>query len=112
MTECVTQPTIAQGELSPKGLNRGGRVTEVVLNSTTWTPLPLNALSQRNALCVQNQSNIEIKTNYDLAGPLPSGYVGMIVAAGGERFYDITDQIILYAKSQAGTPTVAVEEIS
>lgn len=111
-TECVTQPTIAQGELSPKGLNRGGKVTEVTLNAVTWTPLPLVPLSQRNALCVQNQSNIEIKTNYDSFEPLPSGYVGMTVAAGGERFYDITDTIILYAKSQAGTPTVSIEEIS
>ncbi len=112
MSECITQPTISQGEISPKGLQRGGKVTEVVLSSTAWTPLPLNALSQRNAVCVQNNSNIEIKTNYDSFEPLPVGYVGISVAAGGERFYDITDSIILYAKAQAGNPTITIEEIS
>jgi hypothetical protein len=112
MSECITQPTISQGEISPKGLQRGGKVTEVVVSSTQWTALPPVALSQRNAICVQNQSNIEIKTNYESFEPLPAGYVGITIGVGQERFYDITDSIILYAKAQAGSPTITVEEIS
>lgn len=85
-----------------------GRVTEVTLNPTTWTPLPSIPLVLRKSISVQNQSGTEIKTNYNLV----SGYKGMVVQPGAERIYDITENIILYAKSQSGNPTVAVEEIS
>ena len=69
----------------------------------------LGSTSNSDKSAVQNNSGTEIKVNYDNT---ESGYVGMIVANGSERFYDITDSIIIYAKSQSGTPTVVVEEIS
>jgi len=94
---------------SPAGLKNGGRVTEVTLNSATWTALPPTPLTARNALAVQNSSGIEIKVNYS-AGI--AGYHGIIIAAGSERSYDITDAIVLYAKSASGTPTINVEELS
>jgi hypothetical protein len=51
-----------------------------------------------------------VKLNYD-AGV--SGFVGASVFPGGERFYGITDNIILYAKSEPGfTCQVTVEELS
>ena len=102
--------TSATGVFSPTGLRNGGLITEVTLNSLTWTPLPATPLADRNALAIQNNSQIDIKVNYrsDVAG-----YVGARVKAnGGERFYDVKDDIILYAKSDGGTPTVTVEEIS
>lgn len=101
--------TSAKGEFSPTGLKNGGRITEVQLNSSGWTPLPLTALTDRNAMAIQNRSGIEIKLNYDSG---VSGYIGVTVDSGGERFYDITDSIIIYAKSVTGTPTVTIEEIS
>jgi hypothetical protein len=91
------------------GLRTGGRVTEVVLSSSAWTPLPATALSARNAIAVQNFSNSEIKLNYDDS---VVGYVGVVVGIGAERFYDITDTIVVYARAQSGTPTIIVEEIA
>lgn len=93
----------------PTGLNNGGLMTEVEINATTWTALPPAPLLNRNAISIQNSSNLEIKINYrdDIVG-----YVGMVMVAGGERFYDITDAIQIYAKSLSGTPTINVEELS
>lgn len=97
------------GTFTPSGLNNGGLITEVTLNSATWTALPATALTNRNAIRVQNQSAIEIKLNY--SGSV-SGYVGVWVKPNGETYYDITDDIVIYGKSASGTPTVIVEEIS
>ena len=99
------------GEIRPSGLNNLGRVTEVVLNDTTWTALPAAALTDRNAIGVQNLSGKEIKVNFS---DLVSGYVGMVIADGSERTYDITDSIVLYGKVSTGlgNAVVNVEEIS
>lgn len=107
--DCITQPTVSQGITTPTGLSAGGLVTEVSLNAVTWTALPPVALSGRNAIAVQNYSGTEIKINYSSA---IVGYVGMILPTGGERSYDITDTIFVYAKASAGTPTITVEEIA
>jgi hypothetical protein len=91
------------------GLSTAGRITEVTLNSSTWTALPSSALSGRNGLGIQNRSGTEIKINYDNSVPT---YTGVTIINGAERFYDITDSIIVYAKSASGTPTIVVEEIA
>lgn len=98
-----------RGAVSTTGLSTSQVVTEVTLNSSTWTALPATALANRNAIAIQNPSGQEIKINSDSG---ESGYVGMVIAAGGERQYDITDDIVLYGKSKAGSPTVNVEELS
>lgn len=97
------------GTLEPSGLRNGGRITEVTLSSTIWTALPLVSLDGRNALAIQNRSGIEIKINYTNT---ETGYVGMVIDNGGERFYDISDSITIYAKASSGTPIVSIEEIS
>lgn len=97
------------GQVTLKGLNIAGWMTPVTLNSTTWTALPATPLANRNAIRIQNQSAIEIKTNYN---PMQAGYVGIIIAANGSDAYDITENIIIYAKSSSGTPTIMVEELS
>lgn len=104
----VTEGTLT-GEIKPTGLNTGGRVTEVTLNSFSWTALPLTPLADRNAIAIQNPSGIEIKLNFDNS---VAGYVGMIVGDGSERTYDIKDTIIIYGKAQTGSPKVNVEEIA
>jgi hypothetical protein len=96
------------GEITTTGLTTSGLVTEVVLSSVSWTALPASPLAKRNAISIQNESGIKIKLNF----ATPAGFVGVSVNDGGERFYNITDQIIIYAKSASGTPTVTVEEVA
>ena len=110
MTTCIIQPTVSQGDSKPTGLNVGGLITEVTLNAVTWTALPPVSLDERNAVAIQNTSAVNIKINYDTA---VAGYVGMEVRATvGERFYNISNPIQLYAKCSAGTCVVLVEEIA
>lgn len=97
------------GAISVSGLKVAGKITEVALNAATWTALPATSLVNRNALTVQNLSGTDIKINFD-SGVV--GFVGILIANGSERFYDITDDIIIYAKAASGTPTVVVEELS
>lgn len=87
-------------------------MTEVTLSAVTWTALPVTPLEGRNAICIQNPSAVEIKLNYDFTDPLPGSYTGIVIPSGAERFYDITDAIVIYAKSQSGAPLIYVEEIS
>lgn len=91
------------------GLRIQGRISEVEINDTTWTPLPLVPLIKRNALSIQNTSGSNLKINYN---NLEAGYFGVQIATGLERFYDITDEIQIYAKSQSGTIKVIIEELS
>lgn len=93
----------------PSGLTTAGRISEVAINSVTWTALPASPLAARNAMCIINDSAIEIKLNYSSLVP---GYVGVTLSPNNQRFYDITDSIIIYAKAASGTPTLTVEELS
>ncbi len=101
--------TTASGEFTFSGLKEGGTITEVTLNTSTWTALPATPLENRNAMSIQNRSGIEIKINY--SGSV-SGYEGIVIPNSGERFYDISDTIIIYAKAATGNPTVNVEELA
>lgn len=94
---------------TPSGLTTGGLITIVTINDSTWTALPPTALTARNAICLQNQSSTAIKINYDNT---VVGYVGIEVGAGGQRYYDITDSIPIYAKSSSGNVDLAIEEIA
>lgn len=100
-----------QGELDaiPAGLGVGGRISEVSLNSSSWVALPAVPLDGRNALSIQNQSGQTIKINYDNS---VSGFVGISIATGSERYYDIKDTIVLYGKCTSASATIVVEEIS
>jgi hypothetical protein len=112
MTDCVIAGQDATGTFSVTGLQNGGKVTEVTLSAASWTALPPTALSGRNAICIQNISAVEIKLNYDYTAALPAGYTGVVIPSGAERFYDVGDTIVIYAKAQAGSPIIVVEEIS
>lgn len=97
------------GSFTFSGLRVGGRVTEVTLTPGVWTALPASPLSQRNAINIQNSSAEEIKINYS---PSVVGYKGVLIGAGSERSYDITDNIILYAMPISSVVTINVEEIA
>ena len=97
------------GSFSVSGLKNGGKVTEVTIDDTSWTALPTSALSNRNAMAIQNYSGQDVKLNYDNA---IVGYVGVLLKDGNERFYDISDSIIIYAKSSSSSCTLIVEELS
>lgn len=105
----VIVKTSATGVFKPSGLNVAGRFSLVTLSDASWTALPVSPLSNRNAMSIQNQSGVEIKVNYDSG---VATYTGVTIPAGGERFYDITDDIVIYAKASSGSPVIGVEEIS
>lgn len=105
----VRETLDVSGEIRPSGLNVAGRITHVPINSSGWTALPATPLSGRNAISIQNQSAIEIKIEYDNT---VATYDGVKIIGGGERYYDITDNIVIYARSASGTPTITVEELS
>ena len=66
-------------------------------------------MTGRNAMAIQNKSGSEIKINYSAV----IGYVGIVIDDAGERQYDITENIIMYGKSESGTtPTIYVEELA
>lgn len=111
MTECIIQGNQITGTLKVSGLNIAGRVSQVTIDDSSWTPLPALALENRNAIGIQNSSGVEIKLNYD---PATIGYIGVKMGIEAERYYDITDAIIIYAKAApgAGTVSVIIEELS
>jgi len=98
------------GTFTPSGLRVAGRVTEVLLSTTSWTALPPGgALDNRNAINIQNYSGDEIKLNFDPAEP---GYVGIYLNDQSERNYDIKDSIEIFAKAKTGGTILTIEEIS
>jgi hypothetical protein len=59
-------------------------------------------------MAIINRSGQEIKINYSAVG----GYVGVPINNNNERYYDIKDTIVLYAKSSSSSCDVIIEEIS
>ena len=97
-----------EGEFSASGLQNAGRHTEITLNDTGWTELPTTPLTDRNAIAIQNNSNVDIKVNFTTS----VGYVGMTIKPGAERTYDIKDTILVYGRALSGTPVIDIEELS
>jgi hypothetical protein len=97
------------GSVTQAGLNIGGRVTEVILNDTSWTALPPATLAKRNSIQVQNFSGVDIKINYIADN---TSDFGVVVRDSSERIYMITEGIILYGRSSQGTVSIIVEEIA
>lgn len=91
------------------GLRIAGLITEVELSDSEWRPLPATPLANRNALSIQNVSGTNMKINYTDTDP---GYTGVQISSGAERFYDITESIVIYGKAQSGNPKIIVEELS
>jgi len=97
------------GEIVPAGIQIAGKITIVSIDQSSWTALPATPLADRKGLQIQNQSDEEIKYNYDNG---VSGYEGMIIPSGGSAYIDIANDIVIYAKSASSSVDIAVEEIS
>jgi len=110
--------TETEGNLRPSGLTTAGQMTEITVNDSSWTKMERSGTSNptgsgpqtdRNAISIQNQSDsTQVKYNYST----PSGYEGVIINPGGERFMDITDSIDVYVKAETGTAVILLEEVS
>lgn len=98
---------VVSGSVSTAGLHIKGVITFVTINDTTWTALPPTPLVGRNALMIQNRSGVNILLAYDTS---PTAWI--ILPANGERSYDITENIPIYAQSTSGTVQVTIEELS
>ena len=111
MAGCVvtlpaSESTAAQDTVTvPSG---PGLFTSVPINNLTWTPLPATPLAGRVAIAVQNRTGQLVKFNFNQ----PAGFVGMEVDDNEERNYDLTDGLILYAKSEDSAVNLGVEEIA
>jgi hypothetical protein len=97
------------GEFTTSGLKIAGRISVVTINDATWTALPLVALTNRNAILIQNQTSVQAKINYDNTEP---GYVGIWINGNGELYRDIKDTILIYAKCYTGSIDLVIEELS
>ena len=96
------------GSVNTSGLKIAGKITQVTLTDT-WQALPATPLANRNALVIQNLCGKDMKINYvnNVA------YAGLTIKNGGERSYNITDDIIVYGRSSVSEGLViAIEEIS
>lgn len=80
-----------------------GSVTELTIDNTSWTPVPLNVL--RRAIAVINESGQEIKLNY----AQPPTYVGIPIKDGSERRYE--HRVLFYLRSESSACTVLIENI-
>lgn len=97
---------------TPSGLRVQGKITEVLIDDASWTPLPATPLTGRNSIRIQNIGGFEMKLNY-VSGS-SGGYVGMVLINNGENYYNITDNIQLYGRLApgSGSATINVEEIA
>lgn len=101
-----------KGAISPAGLSNGGRISLVEINENGWTPCPAVPLANRNGISLQNfETGANMLLQYDNTAPSTEG-VNLVDNA--ERFYTITDSIIIYARTKPGGGTVnlIVEELS
>lgn len=99
-----TVAEVVKGAFTPSGLQTAGKDQEILLNSTTWTELPITDLEDTNSIRIQNQSGTEIKTtvNADPNGN-GQGYVGVIVPAYSSDFLDKKPNIPIYGMAKTGT---------
>lgn len=97
------------GSFQIQGLSVEGKITIVSIDDSSWTALPATPLTNRNGLGIQNLSGQNIYINYDNT---VVGFEGILIPDGAERFYNITDSIVIYAKSGSGAVGVTVEELA
>lgn len=109
ITNSTSERVPVDGSFSPSGLKNSGLHTEVSINDSTWVALPSTALTDRNAIAVQNNTNVVVYINHSNSATIQTG---MRIQPGGERTYDIKDTIVIYGMSDSGNQTLDVEELS
>ena len=102
--------TNVEGKLSFSGLSIGGRISLVTINDSTWVALPASPLTDRNGLSIQNLTGQDIYLQYDNTATAPNEFI--TVGNNVERYYNITDTIVIYAKASSGTVDLLVEELA
>lgn len=103
---------VVDAQFTPSGLKEGGQVVHPIINEASWTLLTPVPLTNRRAINIQNPSGVfTIKLNY---GNAIAGYKGVIVFPNGERQYSLENNILMYAKVEAGGGSLElnVEEIA
>jgi len=100
------------GTFTPGGLQAEGKYTAVDIDDTSWTVIPTVAQTDRNQINIQNFTGFEVKINHTGAGAYVNN--GMRIPDQSERFYQITDALVVYARAASGSGTVKldVEELA
>jgi len=100
------------GSFTPGGLQNEGKYTPVTINDSSWTPIPATAQADRNQINIQNFTGYEVKINHTGTGGYDNN--GMRIPDQTERFYQIKDSIVIYARATTGAGSVVldVEELS
>lgn len=96
-----------EGNIRPSGLTIGGRVTVTTL-TTTPSALPVTPLTDRNTMSIQNQdTSNDVIINY-----VSSFSEGVIIYAGGNKEFAISDSIVVYGRAVSGTAKISIEELA
>lgn len=96
------------GSFSPSGLSQEIKITTTTITDVA-TPLPATPLVGRNALSLRNKSLTETlyigpsTVTADTVAGITSGWE---VAPNGNIGFDITDDVILYARCETGKSAV------
>jgi len=99
------------GTFTDTGLSIGGLLTVIALNPTTWTALPATPLANRNTLCLQNRSGEGMYINF-ITSDTGAAYKGWFVPNNGVQNLKITQDIILYGKSETSNVSILVKELA
>ena len=108
----ATTTTITGEVTSVSGGHKAGKETQMTIDDTQWWPIPATAMVGRAGVGMQNEETVaskKFRVNFDNTAP----FVGTIVYAYGERFYQIDESVIIYAKAFPGeTILLNVEELA
>jgi len=111
MDVAIKEGTIS-GTFSSSGLAGPALHSQVTVTDAGWVALPATALTDRQQLNIQNNSDYDIRVRHTNSGAYTDP--AMTIISGGERFYSIQDSLVLYARAEpgAGSVTVDIEEIA
>ena len=96
-----------KGTFTPSGLTKGMRITTMNVGDVA-IKLPISALSERNAISIQNKGNSTIYLgNIDVTADTVIGTTsGWEVLAGSYMNFDVTDAIEIYGRCTTGNSVV------
>lgn len=100
--------TSGEGTFQQSGLKLGGKITELDIDNTTWTPFTVTPLTKRNQINIQNESGQLVKLRYDV----DVGFVGVYIKSGMERQYTVQGTIVMYFKSEESACKIVIEELA
>lgn len=106
---------VVTGQFTFSGLSLAIKTTTLLVTDVA-TPLPAVALAQRNAISIQNKDTVNTVYigNSDVTADSIIGTTsGLELGPTGYYGLDITDQIVLYARCEAGkTAILKITEVA